>query len=446
MSNEDRIKGWRARRKNRDYAVGEGVAAWRLDLAALFDAKSSPSVVLKQMLARLQGERHDNVAARRAVYEAMQAELEEEGQRRGVSDTIADFARRRLRIFVRLMEQDIRAGVDITAPGYVPAALAAEDARLTAAVERRLQRRKQDEEREARRHASRNDIALQIDLSRAEAADLALLRQRLRTLHQGQTAASRQQDGLSLRTLLPMVVYQLHVIHGESRIALLWAMVGPVVLLTIISSLYFIMGTHYILGMDVPTFALLGATTWIMFRQIIFRSSTSYVAARGLLNFEAVTPLMCALVTSFIFTTIYLGVFAVLISAGNALDLITLPISWTGFITFVVLMAACGAAVGVLFGAIATAWHFFLRIAPIIERLMQLFASVFFVSEQLPEQFRPWVLWSPFAHGVQLLRSAYFESYTSQDASIGYFLTSLVFLAVVGLAAERLARPNVQPM
>ena len=133
MSNEDRIKGWRARRKNRDYAVGEGVAAWRLDLAALFDAKSSPSVVLKQMLARLQGERHDNVAARRAVYEAMQAELEEEGQRRGVSDTIADFARRRLRIFVRLMEQDIRAGVDITAPGYVPAALAAEDARLTAA-------------------------------------------------------------------------------------------------------------------------------------------------------------------------------------------------------------------------------------------------------------------------------------------------------------------------
>jgi len=109
-------------------------------------------------------------------------------------------------------------------------------------------------------------------------------------------------------------------------------------------------------------------------------------------------------------------------------------------------MAACGAAVGVLFGAIATAWHFFLRIAPIIERLMQLFASVFFVSEQLPEQFRPWVLWSPFAHGVQLLRSAYFESYTSQDASIGYFLTSLVFLAVVGLSAERLARPNVQPM
>ena len=75
------------------------------------------------------------------------------------------------------------------------------------------------------------------------------------------------------RTLLALFVYQLHVMHGESRIALLWALVGPVVLLTLISSLYILMGTHYILGMDVQTFSLLGAT-WIMFRQIVFRSST----------------------------------------------------------------------------------------------------------------------------------------------------------------------------
>ena len=89
------------------------------------------------------------------------------------------------------------------------------------------------------------------------------------------------------RTLLALFVYQLHVMHGESRIALLWALVGPVVLLTLISSLYILMGTHYILGMDVQTFSLLGATTWIMFRQIVFRSSTAYVSARGLLNFRA---------------------------------------------------------------------------------------------------------------------------------------------------------------
>ena len=47
--------------------------------------------------------------------------------------------------------------------------------------------------------------------------------------------------------------------------------------------------------------------------------------------------------------------------------------------------------------------------------------GVFFVSEQLPEHLRPWMLWLPFAHGMQLLRSAYFDAYASQDASLGYF-------------------------
>ena len=446
MSNEDRIKGWRSRRKDSNYAVGSGVAKWRLDPAALFEAKATPDVLFRPLLARLQGEPHDSVAARRAVYEAVQAELEAEIARSAVDENLADFSRRRLRIIVRLLEQDIRAGVAVFAPGYMPAKLVAEDERLAAAHARRAERRKQDEAREARRYASRNDIALEIEVARDEAGDLALLRDRLRVLHEGQSPYMAGKFRPVGRTLMAMFIYQLRVMQGESRIALVWALVGPVVLLTLISSLYILMGTHYILGMDVQTFALLGATTWIMFRQVVFRSSTAYVSARGLLNFQGVTPLMCALVQSMIYVSVYLVVFAVLISAGHALGLVTLPISWSGFILFVVLMGCCGAAMGVLFGAIATFWHFFLRLAPIIERFLQIFAAVFFVSEQFPEQLRPWMLWSPLAHGMQLLRSAYFQAYESHDASLSYFLISLVFAMVIALMAERLARPNVQPM
>jgi hypothetical protein len=165
MSNEERIKGWRNRRQDQNYAVGTGVAAWRLDVGALFDNSTAPAAVLKQLLARLQGEKHDTVAARRTVYDVVLAELDKEAARRGLAETYVDFARRRLRIMLRLLEQDIRAGVDVYARGYMPPALAAEDERLGAAHERRERRRKQDEIRDARRHASRNDIALEIELS-----------------------------------------------------------------------------------------------------------------------------------------------------------------------------------------------------------------------------------------------------------------------------------------
>src|SRR5690606_22206566 len=185
MNNDDRIKGWRSRRKDSNYTVGSGVAAWRLDPAALFEARATPAVLFKPLLARLQGEPHDSVAARRTVYEAVQAELEAEIARSAVDENLADFSRRRLRIIVRLLEQDIRADVAVVAPGYMPARRAAEDERLAAAHERRAQRRRQDEAREARRYASRHDIALEIQVAGDETGGLEILRDRLRALHEG---------------------------------------------------------------------------------------------------------------------------------------------------------------------------------------------------------------------------------------------------------------------
>ena len=379
------------------------------------------------------------------MYEAVQAELDAEITRAGVDETLADFSRRRLRLIVRLLEQDIRAGVAV----FVPATCRPGWKPRTSAWRRRTRgaRNGAGKTRRATRDATPRATTSRWKWScPGEAGDLAILRDRLNGLHARHQPRAAGEGWPSGRTLLALFVYQLHVMHGESRIALLWALVGPVVLLTLISSLYILMGTHYILGMDVQTFSLLGATTWIMFRQIVFRSSTAYVSARGLLNFQGVTPLMCALVQALLYVSVYLVVFVVLIGAGHALELITLPRSWPGFMLYVVLMACCAAAMGLLFGAIATFWHFFLRLAPVIERFLQIFSGVFFVSEQLPEHLRPWMLWLPFAHGMQLLRSAYFDAYASQDASLGYFLTSLVFLMVLALAAERLARPNVQPM
>ena len=122
------------------------------------------------LLARLQGEPHDSVAARRTVYEAVQAELDAEITRAGVDETLADFSRRRLRLIVRLLEQDIRAGVAVFVPGYMPARLEAEDQRLAQAHARREERRRQDAARDARRHASRHDIALEMELPRARPA------------------------------------------------------------------------------------------------------------------------------------------------------------------------------------------------------------------------------------------------------------------------------------
>ncbi|WP_175945941.1 sugar ABC transporter permease [Caballeronia sp. BCC1704] len=437
MTNQKRIDDWRARRRTNGYRIGAG--------AQMEDAgPHAPATTLALILAALRRSPRETPSQRRQVYESLEARLSDDVSH--ADEETLDLRRRQLRTVIRLLENDIRAGVDVFAPRYAPATLAREEAHLADAHEKRVRRRREEEAREARRSASREDRALTPDVSAGEASDLAALKSRIASLHARQRPRAVQAGRSDLRALLPMLIFQLDTMQGESRFALAWAFFGPAVLLTLISSLYLLTGTQFILGMDVPTFSLLGATTWIMFRQIIFRSSTSYISARGWLNLQGVTPLLCACVQAVLYQAIFVLVFATLILVGHAFDLISLPASWPAFFGYVIAMGFGGASTGVFFGAIASKWRFFLRLATAIERLLEIFSSVFFVSEQLPEQYRGWFLWSPFAHGMQLLRSAYFESYRSTDARLSYFVTSLVFLAAVALCAERFARCNVQPM
>lgn len=457
MRNQDRIKNWRDRRTEKNFGAEaanvKAVSGTASDVPVRmrgtvvgWQASDDAGAVLKDVLDALATASRESVAGRRRVYDALESELKAELERDNASPERVEFRRRLLRLIVGLLEADIRAGVDVLMPAYLPAKLYADSARLKEGFERRAQRRGEQETREARRLASRDDIAFEIALQPKQEQEVASLRERLAGIHLRQHGAQRGTLQSRLDSIMPLLRLQLHILQKESRIALLWSVVGPAMLLSLISSLYFLMGTHYVFGMDVPTFSLLGATTWIMFRQVVFRTSTSYIGARGLIGLEPVTPLMVAAVQGGIFIAIYLGVYAILITAGYGLGLITPPVRWSGAIAYVVMMGVAGVAIGLTFGSIAIRWRFFLRFVPVIERCLEVFSSVFFVSEQFPEQYRKYFLWSPLAHGIQLLRSSYFDSYTSYDASLTYFVTALVFLCVVGVTMERFARSHVQPM
>lgn len=454
MSNQDRIDKWRAGRNARaahvmlpvapDSAFAQECLAAGRD--AVGDEPISVEAALAMMLRLFARAPGMTAGDRRVVYAAVQ-----QGQQAGM-DTLdlpaelAELGRRQLRSVVRLLEHDLRAGIAVHQAEYVPAGLMELNQRLLDGYARRERLREANQAREARRRAAEMDIAIQTDLPPGESRELAELRQALARIHSAQSGRRRSPAWSRMAAFVPLVAMQLHLIYQESRIAPLWMLVGPVVLLCIISSLYFLTGVHFIMGMDVATFALLGATTWIMVRQVILRSSSTYVSSRSLLNLQAVSPLTLALVQVFIYVAVYGLVMTMLIVVGHSVGLITLPDDWRGVAACFVLIGAGGASLGLVFGAVATRWPYFLRFSAVIERFLQLFASVFFVSEQLPEQYRGLVLWSPFAHGMQLLRSSYFTGYSSTDASLPYLLTALALLLAAGLGAERLARCDVQPM
>ena len=246
MSNEDRIKGWRARRKDSSYAVGSR----RLGLAA------GPGRVVRGpgqagraarrcsracRASRMTRWRRDGQCTRRCRLSWTPRSRAPASTRRWPTFPAAAAPHRAA---ARTGHPRGRRGIRPATcrPGWKP---------RTSAWRRRTRgarngagktRARRATPRLAPRHRAGNGAAP------GEAGDLAILRDRLNGLHARHQPRAAGEGWPSGRTLLALFVYQLHVMHGESRIALLWALVGLVVLLTLISSLYILMGTHYILG------------------------------------------------------------------------------------------------------------------------------------------------------------------------------------------------------
>jgi capsular polysaccharide transport system permease protein len=382
---------------------------------------------------------------RRELYDRIYDGLKSGIAERGLSAMEGEYWTRRVTAALRALEAGLRSGADVFAPGYLPQGLAESDAKLRARQRIQLRRARTEKAREERRRATREDTAHDIALPPDEVADLARLRPLLAYLH----ASQRPVAGGTvprLQTVRPLLYLQFMVIQADSRIALLWSFVGPIILMTIISSVYILNGVNFVLGMSVITFTLSGSVVWIMFRQIVFRSSAAYISSRLWLSLRPVSPLLLALTSSTVYTLVYIFVLTVMVTVGSLIGLFSVPDNIPGVLGCIIGIAFMAAALGLFFAAIATKWEYFMRFAPAIERALQVVSSVFFVSEQLPSEYRKYFLWSPLGHGFQLLRSAWFPNYKSQDASLVYFLASIVAFVVVGLISDRLARPNINPV
>jgi ABC-type polysaccharide/polyol phosphate export permease len=448
---EDRIAAWRARRQQQDAAraahgdlpVDLAVIAAKAEHLGSGDDESAETI-LEMVLESLRSERHESVGERRKIYDAVARGVERGVEQIDPQSDYAELRRRQLRAIIRLIEADARARPVEFEQGYRPPGFDEAMKPLVDGYRRRKKIAQEAEVTRARRQAVLADEAYTIAVPEEEEGDLVYLRDLLSRVDARRTARIGL-DYQNWRALRSLLRYQFAVLRSESRVALLWTLIGPAVLMGLLMSAYFISGVHSILNMDVPTFAMIGSTSWFMFRNIIFRTTASFHAQRTMLNLRAYTPAMLGLGQGLIYMAAYSVVYISLIGGGYLAGVFTLPADVPGVVFWLVCIGLCALAIGVIFGSISVVWPYFPRFAPAIERALQIVSSVIIVSEQLPVQYRWVLLWSPLAHAEQLLRSAYFAAYKSEDADPQYFFINLGLLVIAAIVSQRLVRSRSAP-
>jgi len=237
-----------------------------------------------------------------------------------------------------------------------------------------------------------------------------------------------------------LILREIQTRFGTSNIGYLWAIVEPLFVLIIFFLLYDLLGRTPPGGMELIPFLATGVTAFYGFQNTIKRLEKSVDANQGLLLYPQVTPLDVMIARGLLEASTFLVVFGLIIFGSWVFDL-TPPIESPLFLILILIdLQILAFGLGCMFCIAFMMFPIIDRFMSPVWRVLMFLSGVFYTMDELPEMTQDWIALNPIAHAVDLLRGAYFASYTPEVASLSYLLEWTCGSLFVGLMLERMFR------
>lgn len=245
------------------------------------------------------------------------------------------------------------------------------------------------------------------------------------------------------RVLIALIFREAALRFGASPYAYVWTLVEPTLLVGIMLILR-IYVKHYspAFGDSSTLFLLTGLISFRLARNTINKSGKAIASNSSLFGFGAVKPpdvVLARVIVEFTIWMIVLTIFFTAVARILQIEVITkfqeFVLALCSIFYFCVAMAMFNATVGALISMYRTLWK--------IATLPLLFASgVLYMPSSMPPEVQSVIIWNPFLHCVEALRSTSYLDYMSLYDPI-YLHSFATVVLLLSLAVERLFRKEI---
>lgn len=196
-----------------------------------------------------------------------------------------------------------------------------------------------------------------------------------------------------------------------------WAYLTPLAWIAVIYAVFSILGRTSPVDADIGSFILSGIMPYLAFRyqvSSVLRAKTAYRSVMALPNVAPETIYAGIVGLEFYNTLIiYLALLLGNFMLFGALHLANpLEVFW-GFL----LASGVGGALGYLLVSVAGNGSSLMRVTAVVLRPMFYLSAVFYTANELPHDWRAWLVWNPVLHAIELMRSGVFLDYQSEIAT-----------------------------
>lgn len=240
-----------------------------------------------------------------------------------------------------------------------------------------------------------------------------------------------------------LLLRELKTRFGQFRFGYLWALAEPLAHVVILSVIFGMRSPTTAQGVEFPIFLATGIIPFLLFSNMVNRSMTAITANQALFNYRQVKPLD-TLVTRFILeVVIYAAVFVTFMTGAGWLGFdVSVQDPLTVLLVFLAL-GLFGLGLGALACVGATLAPDVAQVVPIILRPLYFISGIFFSVEVIPAEYRPWLLWNPILHAMELIRGSWFHAIDNHYGDPVYLAWWVVASLALGLLTFHVNRTRM---
>jgi capsular polysaccharide transport system permease protein len=236
------------------------------------------------------------------------------------------------------------------------------------------------------------------------------------------------------RTIFALIMREMSTTYGRSPGGYLWAIIEPVLALTVLTTIFSFVMRSPPLGDSFPLFYATGYLPFMLFNDIANKTATALNYSRPLLQYPAVTFADALLARGFLhLLTHVLVAYVVFFGMVIILDLRLSP-AYPSIALGYMLGGLVGFGVGCFNCYVMTSFPVWERVWQIITRPLLFISGLFLPYDDMPKIAQDILWWNPLIHVVGYIRRGiYAPSYEGDYLSLTFPLVFSLILTALGL-------------
>lgn len=256
------------------------------------------------------------------------------------------------------------------------------------------------------------------------------------------TRTKRTSWQITKAVIFALVLREFQTRFGRRRMGAFWVLLEPMLHIAFMMIMFTVIRLRTIPGMDFPVWLLTGIVPFFLMRDISLRFMDTVTANRALFAYPNIKIFDTFVARLFVELIISATIYAILIFIlgfwFNYDVSVAYPLRWLGSLAIGILFAF---SLGIFFCVIVQVMPNSATFIRLLFMPLYFVSGIIFPIWSLPQQFLPWLLWNPFLHIIDNIRSAVFIMYPeTPGVSYSYPISVTIVMLFLALGLYRIRR------